>query len=244
MAVFRAPIYFINLWLISYRHRYCTYLYYYPFLRPGLSILPTSRPRTGSGYIWWETWHVISQLARSHHVNVLLRQLHTSKADALLTKILQTYRHGGLEPVTFGDPRLPHVPARVNTYAFSPWREIHDLSKLLNLPAATLGTWKHSGDSSVWMFRCQENHGSLPGIELCQPYIDPLIYALQRGQGARSRPDADFLFWLPPLVSLLMAKGWGHPVTRLSWTAPDLALRRPEDGLSRWLPDRTACYLS
>jgi len=28
IAVFRAPIYFINLWLISYRHRYCTYLYY------------------------------------------------------------------------------------------------------------------------------------------------------------------------------------------------------------------------
>ena len=24
MAAFRAPIYFINLWLISYRHRYCT----------------------------------------------------------------------------------------------------------------------------------------------------------------------------------------------------------------------------
>ncbi len=29
VAAFRAPIYFINLWLISYRHRYCTYLYYY-----------------------------------------------------------------------------------------------------------------------------------------------------------------------------------------------------------------------
>jgi hypothetical protein len=28
VAAFRAPIYFINLWLISYRHRYCTYLYY------------------------------------------------------------------------------------------------------------------------------------------------------------------------------------------------------------------------
>ncbi len=26
VAAFRAPIYFINLWLISYRHRYCTYL--------------------------------------------------------------------------------------------------------------------------------------------------------------------------------------------------------------------------
>jgi hypothetical protein len=29
VAAFRAPIYFINLWLISYRHRYCTYLYYF-----------------------------------------------------------------------------------------------------------------------------------------------------------------------------------------------------------------------
>jgi hypothetical protein len=28
VAAFRAPIYFINLWLISDRHRYCTYLYY------------------------------------------------------------------------------------------------------------------------------------------------------------------------------------------------------------------------
>ena len=74
--------------------------------------------------------------------------------------------------------------------------------------------------------------------------MDPLIYALQRGQGARSRRDVDFLFWLSPLVSLLIAKGWGHPVTHLSWTAPDLALRCPEDGLSRRSPDRTAWYLS
>jgi hypothetical protein len=29
VAAFRAPTYFINLWLISDRHRYCTYLYYY-----------------------------------------------------------------------------------------------------------------------------------------------------------------------------------------------------------------------
>jgi hypothetical protein len=28
VAAFRAPFYFINLWLISDRHRYCTYLYY------------------------------------------------------------------------------------------------------------------------------------------------------------------------------------------------------------------------
>jgi hypothetical protein len=28
VAAFRAPIYFINLWLISDRHLYCTYLYY------------------------------------------------------------------------------------------------------------------------------------------------------------------------------------------------------------------------
>ena len=29
MGLVRVPFYCINLWLISYRHRYCTYLYYY-----------------------------------------------------------------------------------------------------------------------------------------------------------------------------------------------------------------------
>ena len=28
MALVRVPFYFINVWLITYRHRYCTYLYY------------------------------------------------------------------------------------------------------------------------------------------------------------------------------------------------------------------------
>ena len=37
MAAFRAPIYLINLWLISYRHRYCTYLYYFKVPGPGKS---------------------------------------------------------------------------------------------------------------------------------------------------------------------------------------------------------------
>ncbi len=51
MAHVRAPFYFINLWLITYRHRYCTYLYYYsppdhllPFLLLTLLFIMTLLP--------------------------------------------------------------------------------------------------------------------------------------------------------------------------------------------------------
>ena len=50
------PFYFINLWLITYRHRYCTYLYYsphnrYPLLtrtNSSLKLLPQKRRRSNS----------------------------------------------------------------------------------------------------------------------------------------------------------------------------------------------------
>jgi hypothetical protein len=79
----------------------------HPFWRPGRNIIPESSAvldrglsRPGYGYIWWAAWHVVSHLARSHHVNVLLRQLHISKADALLTVILQAHAMLGVQPAS------------------------------------------------------------------------------------------------------------------------------------------------
>jgi len=51
VAAFRAPFYFINLWLIPDRHRYWTYLYY-------------SRALTFSHFVFW--WATDASYAKGH----------------------------------------------------------------------------------------------------------------------------------------------------------------------------------
>ncbi len=58
VALVRVPFYFINLWLISYRHRYCTYLYYsydvymYIYIVYITYVLLLHAPSDGQGWVF------------------------------------------------------------------------------------------------------------------------------------------------------------------------------------------------